>query len=497
MLSCVEIVRIACAQLSRLLSLALLTVAATASAGHFKLYVLTGQSNSLGTSNGTETDKSPGSEPADAQVKFWWENWAGAGIPIGNSTNHITPLLMQQGGYYAGSATHWGPEFEFGRALWKAGRRDFMIVKCSRGGGGNSFWHKPAADHHMYDYVRNAVANAVTVLTNQGHTFEIAGLLYLQGESNNSTEASEANTRFRALLDNLRVDLPNASRMNGYIAGIAASGADRDTTRAQHDAVYGQHAPDIMFFSNLDLADEVVPADGLHFNVRAKLGIGGRFADAVLGRLACYNADLVAANAESPILQGWSETTNTASTGQAIAGLAPDPGFTNNAWQIDDASASVRGYYYSRQFSSNQCSWASGLGWTLTAQSRLITGYAGTKAWFLQYGDAGNRWLLWAHLAAANKPVVWWEKGALTLGGKGVVVQTSHDGRYHAFALAGPAGDGAATVLFDGQPIGSTLPLAASSALPAGLHWGTASTGGMGKGKLERGEFTLGGLFLK
>ena len=42
MLSCVEIVRIACAQLNRLLSLALLTVAATASAGHFKLYVLTG-----------------------------------------------------------------------------------------------------------------------------------------------------------------------------------------------------------------------------------------------------------------------------------------------------------------------------------------------------------------------------------------------------------------------------------------------------------------------
>ena len=117
MLSCVEIVRIACAQLNRLLSLALLTVAATASAGHFKLYVLTGQSNSLSTSNGTETDKSPGSEPADAQVKFWWENWAGAGILIGNSTNHITPLLVQQGGYYAGSATHWGPEFEFGRAL--------------------------------------------------------------------------------------------------------------------------------------------------------------------------------------------------------------------------------------------------------------------------------------------------------------------------------------------------------------------------------------------
>ena len=74
----------------------------------------------------------------------------------------------------------------------------------------------------MYDYVCTAVANEVTALTNQGHTFEIAGLLYLQGESNSSTEAAEANTRFRALLDNLRADLPNASRMKGYIAGIGA-----------------------------------------------------------------------------------------------------------------------------------------------------------------------------------------------------------------------------------------------------------------------------------
>src|ERR1039457_2861015 len=99
MLGSVEIVRLGCSQLNRLLSLALLTVAATASAGHFKLYVLTGQSNSLGPPKGTEPAQLPRTEPADPQVKFWWENWAGAGIPIGNSTNHIPPLLVQQGGY--------------------------------------------------------------------------------------------------------------------------------------------------------------------------------------------------------------------------------------------------------------------------------------------------------------------------------------------------------------------------------------------------------------
>jgi len=484
--------------LNYLVGIALVTVTTTAGAGHFRVYLLTGQSNSLGTSNGSETDKSPGSDPADAQIKFWWENWGGAGSLIGSCTNTITPLQVQQGGYYAGSATHWGPEFGFGRALWKAGQRDFMIIKCSRGGGGNSYWHKSSADHHMYDYVRHAVSNAVTVLTNQGHTFEISGVLYLQGESNNSTEASEAGARFRALLDNLRADLPNARRMKGYIAGVAksASGVDINLTLGRHDAVYGQYAPEIVFFSDVDLADEVVPADSLHFNVRAKLAIGARFADAVLGRFACYNADLVATNAENPILQGWSETTNTAATAQAIAGLTPDPGFTNNAWQIDDGSASVRGYYYSRQLSTNQCSWASGLGWALTTRSRLVTGYGGGKAWFIQYGDAVNRWLLWAQLDAANQLVLSWDKDSATLGATNVVVQSNYDGQYHEFAIGHPPGAGAATMLFDGQAIGSTLPIAATGALPSGVHWGTASTAGTVKANWQRVEFRLGGFSL-
>jgi hypothetical protein len=370
-----------------------------------------------------------------------------------------------------------------------------MIVKCSRGSGGNSYWHKPAADHHMYDKVRNAVSNAVTVLTNQGHTFEIVGLIYLQGEGNVSTEANEAGARFRLLLDNLRVDLPNASRMRGHIAGIINSGMIPDVTgvtRAQHDGIYGQYAPEIMFFSDLDLTGTLV-ADNLHFSKVGKLTIGARFADAVLGRLASYNADLVATNAESPVLQGWSQTPPSATNGQAVAGFAPDPGFTNNAWQIDDASSAARGYYYSRQFSSNQISWVNGLGWTVKARCRFVSGYGASKSWFMQYGDFVDRWLLWAQLDDSNQLVLWWDKDVGTLGAKSVVVQTNHDGGYHEMALTHAGGGGAATVLFDGQPVGGLLPIAANpSALPAGVVWGSGSTSGMMKVNWKRIEFSLG-----
>ncbi len=463
-------------------------------AGHIKVYVLTGQSNSLGTSNGTEIDKSPGNYQADAQILFWWENWASAGVSIGTSTNRITHLQVQQGGYYAGSATHWGPEFAFGRALWNSGERDFMIIKCSRGGGGNTFWHKPATDHHMYDYIRNAVSSAVGALTNAGHTFEICGLLYLQGESNSSTEANEAGTRFRALLDNLRLDLPHAARMRGYIAGIAKAGTDPDMTRARHDALHGQFAPEIIFFPDLDLSDECVPADNLHFNVRAKLIVGARFADAVLGRLAAYSADLVSTSAQNPMLQGWSETVATSTTGQEALGLAPDPGFTNNCWRISDASESARGCYYSKQFSSVQCSWAAGLGWSLTVDSRLISGCGTTnKAWFLQYGDYSNRWVLWAHLDPSVQLLLSWDKDAVTMSPNSVVVQARHDGKYHSFALLNDLGAGPAAVMFDGQIVGQILPIAVSvSALPAGINWGTASTAGMVKANWRKVSFELG-----
>lgn len=249
-----------------------------ASADHYKLFILTGQSNSLGTTNGGETDLSPGSDPADPRIKFWWHNVAGATTSIGDSGGLFKTLQAQQGGYYAGSATHWGPEINFGRTLYRAGVRNFGIIKASRGGGGNSFWLKAATDHHMYTHVVNTVNAATATLTANGDTFEIIGLLYLQGESDSATEAAAAGANFKTLVDNLRVDLPNASNLFGMVGGIAASGSTRDTVRANQTAI-GSSTSYIDAFSNLDLQSWTA-ADALHFNKAAKLRIGERYAQA-------------------------------------------------------------------------------------------------------------------------------------------------------------------------------------------------------------------------
>lgn len=264
---------------------ATLLSAPLAHATHYQLFVLTGQSNSLGTTNAGEADFSPGNDPADAHIPFFWSNRVDTNTLIGDSGGAFQILQSQQGGVYAGSATHWGPEINFGRTLYRAGVRNFGIIKASRGGGGNSLWSKQATDHHMYTHVVNTVNAAVTNLTGKGHTYEIVGLLYLQGESDSSTEANIADTRIRELTDNLRADLPNADNLHCIIGGIAAAGTTRDVVRSKQ-ATAGTANAHIDFFPNLDLQGWTA-ADNLHFNKAAKLRIGERYAQ------ACFNAGLV------------------------------------------------------------------------------------------------------------------------------------------------------------------------------------------------------------
>ncbi len=265
-----------------LLSLLVLLGPQIGFATQYKLFVLTGQSNSLGTTNGGEADPSSGTDPSDSNVLFAWNNVVSASTSLGTSGATLgtptsradfTTLQDQQGGVYAGSATHWGGEMEFARVLYRAGVRDFGIIKASRGGGGNTNWHK-ASGGHMYQHILDTVNEAVASLA-PGDTFEIVGLLYLQGESDSSAEASAAGSRLKELTDNLRADLPNASNLHTVAAGTTAAGA---ASMVQQSAVAASTAY-IDFFNNTDLVGQLAP-DGLHLNKAGKNTLGRRWAQA-------------------------------------------------------------------------------------------------------------------------------------------------------------------------------------------------------------------------
>ncbi len=250
-----------------------------------KIFVLTGQSNSLGTPGTTDAAmrRGPvGGHPAEQPggVPFYWDNrsdGSATGDAALGESGGWTVLGAQTGGLYPGNDDHWGPEIGFARMLWDAGYRDFAVVKASRGGGGNTFWQKDSADDHMYDHLL-ATVNAATATLPPGYAaHRLAGLIYVQGESNDSTEAAEAGTRFGALLADLKADLPASAGMAAVFGEIAGTGANRDATRAAQSALAEERA-DIGYARSTGLA--VHDQDGLnvHYDAESQILLGERIA---------------------------------------------------------------------------------------------------------------------------------------------------------------------------------------------------------------------------
>ena len=249
---------------------------------HVRLFVLTGQSNSLGTTaDPAEPEPAPPTDPRDMDIPFFWRNRStragdGPAMLFGDSGGKILPLQAQQG--EGANPLFWGPEIGFGRRLAATGETGFLIVKASRGGGGNRFWLKGSADDHMYRHVVETVRQAVSALP-EGVSFEIAALLYVQGESDSADEASASGERLRLLAENLRQDLPQAANMRVLVGGIAAPGASRDIVRGQQANLPARDGR-FRYIDSLDLRPLLY--DQLHFNKTAKLELGRRLADAWL-----------------------------------------------------------------------------------------------------------------------------------------------------------------------------------------------------------------------
>jgi len=141
------------------------------------------------------------------------------------------------------------PEFGFARTLTSLGGSNTLVIKASRGGGSNALWDKATFETsddsgHMWGHLRDTVDAALAALTARpGESFRVRGLLYLQGESNSTSDATAAGTRLATLAGNLaaHIDAAHPGTTDGMkivIGQIAASGsssARTTTTTAQRN----------------------------------------------------------------------------------------------------------------------------------------------------------------------------------------------------------------------------------------------------------------------
>jgi hypothetical protein len=224
------------------------------------VFLFGGGGNALGTPGaGVSNTPPPGGHPAEQAGGIWFHDGAG-----------WTTL--------AGAG---GPETAFARLLWDAGLRGFGIVKASVAGGGNTLWHKGSGDDSAYQALVARAAAAAAAPPAGIDEIAFRALVFIQGEQNDGTEADAADTRFSALLDNLKTELPGAAGLHGILGEPGGSGTARDTTRARFAALAAARA-DIGLARNTGLAAHNDDGLACHYTADSLSVLGARLAGEAL-----------------------------------------------------------------------------------------------------------------------------------------------------------------------------------------------------------------------
>ena len=164
------------------------------------LFIWAGQSNALGK-KGDAAAYPTDPNNLDEQIRF---NWS-----IGNGRNSGGWTTMQpQDGYFSNG--HFGAEVTFSRKLQQQGYNT-AIFKFSQGATSiYNHWLNPG-DGGLYDDMISDLNTAITTLENQGHTVNIKGFVWIQGESDSNSQpaASAYFNNLTMLISDLRNNVTN------------------------------------------------------------------------------------------------------------------------------------------------------------------------------------------------------------------------------------------------------------------------------------------------
>lgn len=250
------------------------------------LYIVTGQSNSLGAVKGTPAPSAL-LERYQSSAYLWNGNMnrdSGECFEKQPEWRPVAPQLPN----YAGHPCM-GPEYGFAAMMERrlpALKSKLHITKASLDGGGNSYWLKGGnAYNTLLQVIRDSIKNSDTPL-------KLAGLLYLQGESDSGKEIAYAAARFPALVKNLKGDLQSsgihARGLSRCVIGQPANwhGKDKEfngKTTASELHQLARKNKNIGWVYTRDLT-KITQGDGMgvHYDGTSQITIGARFAYAML-----------------------------------------------------------------------------------------------------------------------------------------------------------------------------------------------------------------------
>ena len=256
--------------------------AAQAETSH--VYILTGQSNSLGAVKGT---------PASAEQLERYKSdgllWNGNMVRSTGEKYEKNPswtTVAPQQPKLNGSLCM-GPEYGFcsmmQRRKWHTANGDKVaVIKASLDGGGNSCW---LADAPGYKSMSSTIKAALSALKGRS---QVHALLYLQGESDQSEEEiTEAPARFLDLLARVGKETKKGS-LKFAVVGECATWGGNENKNASGDTTakllgdMARKKKNVGWVRTRDLT-KITAGDNMkvHYDGKSQLTIGARYAYAV------------------------------------------------------------------------------------------------------------------------------------------------------------------------------------------------------------------------
>jgi Carbohydrate esterase, sialic acid-specific acetylesterase len=239
-----------------------------------KLFLLAGQSNMDGCGIWEDLPVELRKTPGNVRI---WDNRDSKWVELGRDSTAIARNLQ------------FGPEIAFAHGLSKA-YPDHEIALVKTSAGGTKLHTQWTPGKGMYERFTGNYQNAVADLKKAGKKCEIAGMLWMQGESDSETlemaNAYEANLKamFRDVRE--KVGKPHLPIVMGR---ISSSLLKKTPWNFDHAAVV-QKAQEAVATADPDVSiihtDELGTLnDNTHFDSKAQLTLGGEMATRMLGLL--------------------------------------------------------------------------------------------------------------------------------------------------------------------------------------------------------------------
>lgn len=255
---------------------------------HYHVFILAGQSNMDGRGNKSDlTGELAKYAKPQPDVRICYSNstirgpYASDGWVALEPGFSVPPGTREKfGANYKLPGETFGPEVSFGRTIADAMTgKHIAIIKFSEGGTSlHKDWNADTRGA-LYDQMLAFVNKSLASLKDSGDTYELAALVWHQGESDSSLPDGEYQKLLTNFITRVRKDLKEPQLL--FVIGEVYDNGHRDRVRA------GQHATtqavDRTIFVS---ADGLKTSDnGTHFDAASQIELGRRLAKVALSRM--------------------------------------------------------------------------------------------------------------------------------------------------------------------------------------------------------------------